>query len=230
MLKIISWNILQGGGSRSYAILQTIINAHCSIAILSEFKNNASGKRLLELFAKNGFTHQISSNALPTENSVCIVSKFAFKPVQYVGADIEYNNNIIGAQFESFTLVGVYLPHKKKHTLLPFITNLIANSEEPYIIAGDYNTGHNYIDQKGNSFWYQTELKALESTGYVDAYRLLHGNIETYSWFSHQGNGYRYDHTYVHPDLIAVVKKCYYLQEPRQDKISDHAPMILELG
>jgi exodeoxyribonuclease III len=230
LFKILSWNILQGGGTRLFAFVNALANENFDVIILSEFRNNASGARLKDLLYKNGFVHQLCSGALNNDNSIFIGSKHAFEAETYADADLNFTNNIITAKFAAFNVMGVYLPHKKKHSLLPYITQLINASSDPYIIAGDYNTGHNYIDQKGDSFWYQDELKALEKTGYVDAFRLLHGAMETYSWFSHQGNGFRYDHTYIHTDLKPIVKKCYYLHEWRQNKWSDHSPMVLELG
>jgi exonuclease III len=51
---------------------------------------------------------------------------------------------------------------------------------------------------------------------------------KTYSWYSHQGNGFRYDHIWAHQDILPVLKNCYYVQDVRTDKISDHAMQVLE--
>ena len=213
-----------------FAILNAIVGGGFDVAVLSEFRNNATGQRLKDLLYKNGYIHQVVSGASGNDNSVFIASKHICEIELYNNADATFTHNIITAKFAAFNVMGVYLPHKKKHALLPYITQLIANTETPFIIAGDYNIGHNFIDQQGDSFWYQPELKALEQTGYADAFRLLHGQTKEYSWFSHQGNGFRYDHTYVHPHLKPIVKACYYLHEWRQNGFSDHSPMVLELG
>jgi len=97
------------------------------------------------------------------------------------------------------------------------------------ILAGDINTGKNGIDQAGKSFWYTDKLEALEAAGYVDAFRSKHGDREEYSWYSHQGNGYRYDHTYVHEALIPFIQDCDYSHTEREAKLSDHALMLLDL-
>jgi exodeoxyribonuclease III len=230
VLKILSWNILQGGGSRLFAILNAIGSGVYPIIILSEFRNNNSGAKLKELLYKNGYIHQLTSGAADNDNTVFIASTLPFEGVTYPDADPIFTHNIITAKFSAFNVMGVYLPHKKKHQLFQYITKIVTNSETPFIIAGDYNTGHNFIDQKGDSFWYQQELKILEATGYRDAYRLINPALETYSWFSHQGNGFRYDHTYLHPDIFPIVKDCYYMHEWRQNGWSDHSGMVLELG
>jgi exodeoxyribonuclease III len=230
VLKILSWNILQGGGSRLFAIINALRTGLYPIVILSEFRNNASGTRLKELLYKNGYVHQLMSNASANENTVFIASTLPFEGIVYPNADPLFTNNIITAKFSAFHIMGVYLPHKKKHQLFQYITKIVTDSETPFIIAGDYNTGHNFIDQKGDSFWYQQELKALEATGYKDAFRFLYPKEEAYSWFSHQGNGFRYDHTYVHSDILPIIKNCYYIHEWRQNGWSDHSAMVLELG
>ncbi len=230
MLKIISWNIQQGGGSRVISITNALLSNNCDIIVLSEFKNNESGRKIKEILFKNNYTFQSVSNAKPEENSVLIASKYASETVHYENADPNFSNNIITAKFSAFNLIGVYLPHKKKHQLLPFITDLVKATKQPFIVVGDFNIGHNFIDQKGDSFWYQAELQAFEKVGMVDAFRYKNGKAEEFSWFSHQGNGFRYDHTYAHESLIPIVKNCYYLHEWRQNKLSDHSPMVLELG
>jgi exodeoxyribonuclease III len=230
MFKILSWNIQQGGGSRTSMIINALANAQLDIIILSEFKNNAQGKIIQESLLKYGFSYQGTTDALSSDNTVFIASKHPCEFEKYAAADPLFTHNILTAKFAAFNIMGVYLPHKKKHSLLPFITNLVQKESTPFVIAGDYNTGKNYVDQKGDSFWYQSELIQLEKANYMDAFRLKNGDMEAYSWFSHQGNGFRYDHTYVHEDLTTIVKNCYYLHDWRQDKWSDHAPMVLELG
>jgi exodeoxyribonuclease III len=227
---ILSWNILQGGGSRIPIIINAFKQLSTDVLILSEFRNNASGKLIKESLYKIGYTCFGETKAYGNDNSVLIASKHICTFELYPESDPVYSQNIITANFSAFNIMGVYLPHKKKHQLFPFITKLVSNSATPFIVAGDYNTGKNFIDQKGDSFWYQSELLQFENEHYVDAFRTINGNMETYSWFSHQGNGFRYDHTYVHESLKPIIKNCTYLHDWRQNKWSDHAPMLLELG
>jgi exodeoxyribonuclease III len=221
---------MQGGGSRLLAIQHALISSVFDVVVLSEFHNDAASIRFKDILFKNGFIHQVISGAIGNTNTVFIASKHPCEAVLYSEADENYTHNIITAKFAAFNIMGVYLPHKKKHQLLPYITKLVTFSEHPFIIVGDYNTGHNYKDQVGDSFWYQSELNALEATDYVDAFRYKNGDAKEYSWFSHQGSGYRYDHTYVHQTILPIIKRCYYLHDWRQNKWSDHSPMVLELG
>jgi exodeoxyribonuclease III len=230
MLSILSWNIQQGGGSRTHAICQALVSSGAHIIQLSEFKNNANGDFIKNCLHTAGYTFQYFTAAVSDQNSVLIASKINGEILLFPGSDPVFEHNIIGVQFSAFTILGVYMPHKKKHKLFSAITDFLSKGSQPVILVGDYNTGINHIDQKGDSFWYQPEMAALPKLGLFDAFRHFHGAVEEFSWFSHQGNGYRYDHTYVGQDLLPICKKCYYLHDWRKSGLSDHSPMVLELG
>lgn len=227
MLNILSWNIQQGGGSRVLGICQAIIKYNATIVVLSEYKNNDKGETIRGKLLSAGYRYQAVSHAAKDVNSVLIASKLPFNSVIHPKSDAEYSANIIEVQMEAFNLFGVYLPHKKKHMLLNYMQSVIHDSDKPYIITGDYNTGINHIDQVGKSFWYQPEMHKFEELGYIDAFRHIHKDLKDYSWYSHQGNGYRYDHFYVHKMLAPILKQCDYLHDWRINKLADHSPMVL---
>lgn len=230
MLTILSWNILQGGGSRIPGIIQKIKILRPSVCVLSEFRNNHSGDQIKLLLNGIGYKYQCTTHSNKNENSIAIASLFPFESELHNNADPLFSGNIVSAHFEAFSIMGVYLPHKKKHSLFQFINNLISTSGKLYIIAGDYNSGINRVDQLGDSFWYEDQMKALSENNYNDVFRNFHGDIKEYSWYSHQGNGFRYDHIYAHHDLFPIIKSCRYLHEWRLEKLSDHSPMFMELG
>lgn len=229
MLKVLSWNIRQGGGTRITQICNQLVSSEAGIIILSEFRNNASGDKIRNLLLRSGYRYQNVSAAKANDNSAAIFSKIPCNHILYPEADENYPHNILCSEFEAFKVYGMYLPHKKKHKLFDFILEEI-KSDKPAILAGDFNTGINYVDQKGNSFWYTDKMDALEKAKYVDAFRHIKKDVKEFSWYSHQGNGFRYDHTYVDESLLPIVKDCYYLHEWRENKLSDHSPMVIEVG
>ena len=229
MLKILSWNIQQGGGSRVRGIVRFIQQQKAQIVVLSEFRNNDAGAFIRQKLIEQKYTYQFVSRSPSDTNSVLIASQIPCNSRLFVEEDWEYSHSVIALDFAAFHLYGVYLPHKKKHKLFDLLLREM-QTKQPAIIAGDFNTGKNFIDQKGDSFWYTEDLKKLEAAGIKDAFRYLNGEAEVYSWYSHQGNGYRYDHTYCSEALLAIVKQCDYLPDARTEKLSDHSPMILELA
>jgi len=229
MLSILSWNIRQGGGSRVAPIISALLGENPSIIVLSEFRNNPQGILLRTALLKRGYNFQVCSAAAPNVNSVLMASKFPCGSTIFPTSDPEFPNSVIRIELPAFHLYGVYLPHKKKHKLFEFMMEQFKENPAA-IVVGDYNTGKNGIDQKGKSFWYTDQLRAMEKMGYEDAFRLKNGQLEEYSWFSHQGNGYRYDHSYVHESLSPIVRECYYIHTWREEGMSDHSPMMLILG
>ncbi len=228
MLSLLSWNIQQGGGSRTTVILKAIIEQRAEIVILSEFRNNNNGKLIRTTMLDFGYRYQAVTHADKEENSVAIFSKLPCNTTLYHQTGMEYSANVVSVDLGMMKVCGVYLPHKKKHRLFD-ILHQEAQGETPLIIAGDYNTGINGIDQKGTSFWYTDELKQLAKLGMKDAFRAVHDQKREYSWYSHQGNGYRYDHTYVSEVLLPLITHCEYLHQWREDKLSDHSPMLITL-
>jgi len=220
---------MQGGGRRSSGILKALLKEQPNVIVLSEFHNNESGVQLRSKLLNAGYLHQIASGAVGAANTVLIASKFPCNAQLFPTVEL-FPHNVVMAEFSAFNLYGVYLPHKKKHDWLPYFLKTL-KGDKPSIIAGDFNTGINYVDQKGKSFWYTEYLEKFGEIGYHDAFRHKHGkDAREYSWFSHQGNGFRYDHTYVHDSILPLVSDCSYLHALREEKLSDHSAMVLKLG
>jgi exonuclease III len=228
-MKIISWNIRQGGGSRAEAIAQALIQHQADVIILSEYQNNPAGNLIRIRLMLDGFHFQSPSTADKDKNGVLIATRSvsSFQPVLH--ADDGFEECVLECHWNQLILCGVYLPHKKKHTRFDFLLNAIKTNTASMIIAGDYNTGFNRIDQAGDSFWYEEKLRLLQKLGMKDAYRMFHQDIKEYSWYSHQGNGFRYDHTWVSDDLSDRVIRCEYSHVEREQNLTDHSMMILEL-
>ena len=230
MLNILSWNIRQGGGIRISKILAALRQQDPEIIVLSEYHNGKAGVQLRNGLLQAGYRYQGVSTAPARQNSAAIFSKLPCNLLIFPDCDENFPDNLVGAEYEAFTLLGMYLPHKKKHKLLDFLLRYIQDNPKPAILVGDFNTGINGVDQAGKSFWYEDEMKSFPKYGYHDAFRHVHGMKKEYSWYSHQGNGYRYDHTYVADSLLSITSACEYLHSWREEGLSDHSPMLLSLG
>jgi len=229
-LKVIAWNIRQGGGTRINKIFEVLKNENAHVIVLSEYRNNRNGALLRNKLLSIGYRHQFVTSSSSNVNSVMIASKLPGDGILHPNADPEYGDNIIELRFPFFGVLGGYFPHKKKHILFDYIHKTHIRSELPYLITGDFNSGKNFIDQRGNSFWYQEDLVRWEKCGYLDAFRLVRGDTKEYSWYSHQGNGFRYDHAYISPLLSEIIADCRYLHAYREKKISDHSPLVISFN
>ena len=65
-----------------------------------------------------------------------------------------------------------------------------------------------------------------------DVFREVNGSkVKSYSWFLNRKDvqlGRRYDHIFCSNELNPI--SCFYDQKPRQDKLSDHSPVIAEIS
>lgn len=228
IFRLLAWNIQAGGGSRVTGIVESIDGHAPHVAVLSEFRNNRNGTEIRRRLGDVGLRFQVETAASASENSVLIAARHPFVGHTYSGDGLSHPHALLRCEFPAFDVIGAYLPHKKKHNLFDRLTQDLADSR-PTILAGDLNTGKQYVDQKGASFWYSEALDALESLGYFDAFRHARGDVEEYSWFSHAGNGFRYDHIYVDARLLPLVSDCYFSHEEREARLSDHSVMLLDL-
>ncbi len=232
-MKILSWNIQQGGGRRVTEIGATVTGLEPDVVVLAEFRNNVRGERLCADLEAAGYTHQVTTSAAPQVNSVLIASQLPGEPITWEAEGVLFHGSLAVLELEALTVFGLYLPHKKKHDLFDLLQCEATRRLETgrrFALVGDFNTGVNGVDQAGNSFWYTRELERLRSAGTIDAFRHLHGDLREFSWWSHGGRGYRYDHSWVSRDLAVAVKRCLYLHEVREVGLSDHSAMWLELS
>jgi exodeoxyribonuclease-3 len=73
-------------------------------------------------------------------------------------------------------------------------------------------------------------MDKMAEIGFCDLWRRRNPELREYSWFSTRGNGFRIDHAFLSDALAACVGTIRYSQEERLAGISDHSPLILELG
>lgn len=107
------------------------------------------------------------------------------------------------------------------------------------VVCGDYNIAHTPMDihnpKSKNSGFLPEErawlTKWLES-GFVDSFRYLNPEEQSYSWWSYRANarannkGWRIDYLTVTENLKSTLKRAANLNEVKH---SDHCPILLEL-
>lgn len=229
-MKILSWNILQGGGKRVQQVADAIIAHDPDIVCLSEFRNNDHGMFLRTKLLPLGYRHQFTTSAPKSSNAVFLASKIQGTSRLFVEELGDYQHQLIELETEKFSIFSLYAPHKVKDIPhFKVILNLMKTREKPCIFAGDFNSGINHVDQVGKSFWHSQYWDYFKNAGYGSSFRLKHPEGREYSWFSHKGNGFRYDHIVIPEEWTDLIEDSWFSQEERLAKYSDHTPQILEL-
>lgn len=228
-MKIITWNIRHGGGTRIHKIFDVIEKYQNSdVFILTEFRNNKNRDFIKNKFNELGFEFILYPETESNINTLLIASKKKFNHEFYPSLN-EHWHRLIKIEYENISLFGVYFPQKKeKEKVFKAILSVFEDTKSNIVLGGDLNTGKHYIDERGKSFHCSEYISRIEDQKMIDAWRKINGELKEYSWYSNGGNGFRIDHFFVSNNL--KVRNCYYDHTVRENKFSDHSLMILELN
>jgi exodeoxyribonuclease III len=141
-------------------------------------------------------------------------------------------------------VLGLYVPsrgpkHRRNEDKRAFqgavtkaLPGFLVRFDGPVIVAGDLNVvepGH-VPHHAVFGDWEYNFYASFAEAGLTDAFRALHPDAAEHSWFGRSGLGYRFDHAFITAKHATLVRSCGYLQEPREQGLSDHAAMTLAVG
>ena len=172
-----------------------------------------------------------------------------------LGWDVmDHEGRWLQADFGNLSVVSLYLQSGSSSEerqevkfqamdyLLPRLRELAADGRE-YIICGDWNIAHQKIDlknwrgnQKQSGFLPQERAwldEVFGSAGWVDVFRRVDQREEQYTWWSNRGQawanntGWRIDYHVATPGVAGTARSASIYKDQR---FSDHAPLIMEYG
>jgi len=232
-MKILSWNILHGGGKRAPKILDVIAKENPDIVTLQEFRHGSSKQVLLDGLIGMGLDElYVPETDSARDNTLIIASKYSFQATVFP-KEAKPPARAIRAFFPDLAelnLIAAHLPQKQKqppylHALLELDKDyLIENS----LIIGDLNCGIPFEDSETKSFEHTFLFQQLLRDGWIDAWRSRYKNEREFTWVSSkQKNGFRYDHALVSSSLNNTITSIRYDDEVRLNRFSDHSLLIL---
>jgi len=230
MTRILSWNILQGGGRRVEDTAKYITAQKPDIVALQEFRAGRHGEVLKAALKKTGLGHQFVASE-DGENTLFLAAREPFDAGDFM-PERDGPCHIIEADVAGHTLINIHFPQKKAQ--VPLFEAL--ETDTPSLLSGrtlmlgDMNCGIPFADSTGKTFENTKYFQHLLSMGWVDAWRVRHEESKEFTWISPRtGNGFRYDHAFASPTLNSEIAWVEYDQAPREAKLSDHAALLLEL-
>jgi len=213
------------------------------IVVLAEVSHGPGGPALLDALAQHGYAHIHAPRPGVPDYSTVIASRNApLEPVP-TGIDVLAHRapavdlRIGGRRLR---LVGLYVPSRGpaerrnenkrafQHAVTRALPGVLARFDGPVVVTGDLNVvepGHvPHYPVFGR--WEYDFYRSFTDAGLADAYRALHPDASGHSWYGRSGNGYRFDHTFLTTDRLALTR-CDYVHAPRQHGLSDHAAMAV---
>lgn len=258
-MKIATFNI-NGIKARINALPDYLDEAQPDVVLLQEIKSvDESFPR--EIFEDRGY--QVETHGQKSFNGVAILSKL---PLEDVTRGLPGDESDEQARWIEATVMGevpirvcgLYLPNgnpvpgPKYEYKLAWMERMQAHaeklleSEEPFLMAGDYNIIPQDEDARRPEAWQEDALARPESRaayrrllnlGFTEAFRSRTFGPEHYSFWDYQAgawnrdDGIRIDHFLLSPQCADLLVDCQIDKEVRgREKPSDHVPVWVELA
>ena len=230
-MKLLTFNILHGGGKRVPDICRVIEQHNADVIVLTEFRDNTGGAEIRSRLRACGWANQASSHPPARANGVLVLSKIPFTQTPVLDDVPGGSCRWIECDFQSFILVGTYFPLEELK--IPhwkwFMHQASTRSSRPCILMGDFNTGKHFIDETGATFIGPEYLGQLEQLGFIDAWRHFHPEQREYTWYSQANNGFRLDYAFASKALAPRLIQAFHSHAERELKVSDHSALLVEL-
>lgn len=239
-MRLLSWNILAGGGSRCSAIIRLLTRYDADVIVLQE-TILARATDLCHALGKSGYAHCFSAPRSPKERGVCVLARM---PLERLNEPPPPHAHIrprgwleLGIVDCGWRIAAVYGP--PEGPAVPAFWDaaaawLACRTTQPFIMLGDFNAGLSKVDAGEYRFKAERGFSELAGIGLVDLWRREHGDRREHTWFSHagsrrKGRGFRIDHAFASPMLAERVTGCRYDHTVRKRGLSDHSLLIVDL-
>lgn len=239
------WNIANPSLERATKQAEWLRKRPEDVLVLTEAKHSEGCMFLERYFQAYGYS-VIFPKPEGKEFSVIIVSRYVLIPsnfstkVNYLQARVaSVKLNFLNNDLE---IIATYVPSRdsskekieKKKRFLNGLTNALEafSKSSMRIFCGDLNIlepdhvpHYPFFEEWEYSFY----RSLAGNYQFKDAFRHLYPLAQEYSWVGRTGGGYRYDHCFISNNLVPLLRRCYYLHEPRKIKLSDHSALITEM-
>lgn len=253
-MKLATWNI-NSLGIRLAQVLAWLAQHQPDVLCLQETKLTDDKFPHAELVAA-GYRSECFGQK--TYNGVALLSRHAMTDVvRNIPGHDDPQTRVLAATIQGVRVIGAYVPNGQapdsdkfvyKMRWLEALRGWVADELKRYpklALLGDYNIAPEDRDVHDPAAWLEqvmctteerAHFKALIELGLVDAFRLFEQPLKSWTWWDYRqlafqkGRGLRIDHILVSEALKPSVSTCVIDRLPRKnDRPSDHAPVIVEL-
>ncbi|CAK8163461.1 exodeoxyribonuclease III [Candidatus Xenohaliotis californiensis] len=256
-MQLASWNV--NSIKKRLGLVQCLLKkSNLDVLLLQELKCTTDSFPFLEI---ESMGYNVRVHGEKSYNGVACISKHAIEDVRtsliFGDTQARYMECLVIKNEKAFRIINVYVPNggsiDSKNSLykIKFFDALqervhdAMEYDEPLIVAGDYNVALYDIDVYSPArltdsvcFHISMRRKARElfGLGMRDAFRLLHANERTFSWWDYRASawrsnrGMRIDNILLSPLAVDMLDKAYIETFWRNEsEPSDHVPIFCKL-
>lgn len=237
-LGILTLNIANPSTARAERQLPWLAQRPEQVMVLTETGSGPGTRLLLDRFSGAGWEVR-ATTPQHRERGVAIVSRLrARQRAGDVVPLLPARAELVG--LGEIEVLGLYVPSRdesmekvgRKHDFLRALSESLAHRpNRDTVVIGDLNVlepGH-YPRHAAFRDWEYGFYDKLGQRGFTDAYRHCHPDAIEHSWVDFENRGYRFDHAFVSASLEAQVVGCSYVHATREDGLSDHSALSLQL-
>jgi exodeoxyribonuclease III len=244
-MKLLCWNIQHGGGARRARIVEEITAYDPDVIALTSFRAKP-GEALRNDLRERGWDFCEATAPAANRNGIAVFSRNAMRRTRPCPAPPGESARWLDIDFPEFGF-GMGVLHimaggsarnspatvAKVRFWDAVVEAARTRLHEPFLLVGDWNTGLHRLDETGSSFVCHGHFAKLSAMGWTDLWRHRHPGTTEFTWYwtvrGVRGNGFRVDHAFVTPSLLARVNGCRYSHAERDAGISDHSLVIVEI-
>jgi exodeoxyribonuclease-3 len=241
-MRVISWNIQQGGGKRAKGIMGQLRRWSPDVVGLSEFRGTPPSQQISTGLKEMGLTHQVTTvdSKQPGSNGLLLASRFPIQqiagkgPLHSLGRwiHVEINEPL------PMHVITMHVPNRSegpKYECHAWIVEFFQRHRMQSAMAmGDTNTGMIDLDEESRFFnrresdWFGQ----ISEAGWIDVWRDRNPSRREFTWRSSHGNGFRLDQLFASHAIERLVSSVEYdWGNPPADvrQLSDHAAIVIDV-
>jgi exodeoxyribonuclease-3 len=245
-LRIVTWNIQQGGDMRREPLTAHLREWQPDICVLMEYGNTDASRWIRNRLEDDGLTHQVEAIDVKRyfEYGLLIAARWPLTPLDcsLEGLLPQRWRLLQVAGPLPFTLGSVHVTGRSERPGNKYqaLQSLAALAQSwPYgagLLMGDFNCGLPPLDEEMPYFNQREQafMQQMSAAGWTDALRHLHPQQRSYSWWRKlegQRSGLRTDHAWLNPALLPHLARCDLVGGigTADTWPSDHAALLVDL-
>jgi exodeoxyribonuclease-3 len=243
-VRLLSWNIQNGGGTRIPRIVEEISAYDPDVIALTEYRAG-SGAPLCAALIERGLPYVETTDPTGNRDGIAVLSRapIRLKPCpappesQFRWLDIDLPEYGFGIGVLHIMAAGSSAKSPCTVAKTRFWDTVLQAAEarlrEPFLFVGDWNTGAHRLDESGKTFVCVEHFAKLSTLGWTDLWRHHNPGATEFTWYSVKGgirrNGFRVDHAFSTPALMPRITSCRYSHSERDAGVSDHSMLLVEV-